>query len=307
MSTRGFRWIGASAPGGAMYVEWEKPEGLGSATPIVLVHGGGGQGTDWLATPDGRPGWAPLLVELGWPVYVVDRPGYGRAAGGAGADRTPAPPRETTAGIFASGADPRHTQWPGPGGPDDPAVVQLTASSAGIALDQAAAQRHDGEQLVRLLEDIGPAVVVTHSLGAPAGWLAAANRPDLVRAVVAIEPPGPPFLDAPQIGLSLGWGLTSAPLPYDPPVDSPQELTAASTLPGLKYLPVAVVEAEASPLGGGARAVAEYLREVGAHADHLRLVDHEVRGNGHGMVLELNHHEVLDVVLTWLGSLDLPS
>jgi hypothetical protein len=25
--------------------------------PVVLVHGGGGQGTDWMETPDGRPGW----------------------------------------------------------------------------------------------------------------------------------------------------------------------------------------------------------------------------------------------------------
>lgn len=290
-----------------MYVEWEKPDGLGASTPVVLVHGGGGQGTDWLGTPDGRPGWARLLVDLGRPVYVVDRPGYGRAAGTDGQEtgkRGPAATPEMTAGLFASGADPRHTQWPGPGGPDDAAVIQLAASSAGVHFDQAAAQQRDGDALVRLLESIGPAVVVTHSLGAPAGWLAAAARPDLVRAVVALEPPGPPFLHAPQMGLSLEWGLTSAPLAYDPPVVSPEELKQAATrtVPGLTGLPVAVVEAEASPLGGGAGAVAAYLREVGARADHLRLADHGVRGNGHGMILELNNREVLDVVLRWLDT-----
>jgi pimeloyl-ACP methyl ester carboxylesterase len=314
MSVRGFRWVGGdrtavpmgTAPGGAMYVEWEKPHGPGPSTPVVLVHGGGGQGTDWLGTPDGRPGWARLLVDRGRPVYVVDRPGYGRAAGSGpeGEKRGPAPTLEMTAGIFAPGADPRHTQWPGPGGPEDPSVAQFAASSAGVPLDQAAAQRRDGDRLVQLLESTGPAVVVTHSLGAPAGWLAAAARPDLVRAVVALEPPGPPFLHAPQMGLSLDWGLTSAPLPYDPPAASPQELRRlpTRTVPGLKGLPVAVVEAEASPLGGGAQAVTDYLREVGARADHIRLTDHGVRGNGHGMILELNNHEVLDVVLRWLDS-----
>ncbi|GHE46943.1 alpha/beta fold hydrolase [Streptomyces capitiformicae] len=317
--SRGFRWVGGSRTdtpmgrglSGAMYVEWEKPEGPGSSTPVVLVHGGGGQGTDWLGTPDSRPGWAPLLVERGRSVYVVDRPGYGRAAGTApeGEKCGPAPTLEMTAGIFAAGADPRHTQWPGPGGPDDPAVVNLAASSASVPLDQAAAQQRDGDRLIELLESIGPAVLITHSLGAPAGWLAAAARPDLVEAVVALEPPGPPFLNAPQMGLSLDWGLTSAPLPYEPAVSAPQELREGSTwtVPGLRGLPVAVVEAEASPLGGGAGAVADYLRQVGARADHIRLADHDVRGNGHGMVLELNNHDILDVVLRWLDSVGLSS
>ena len=33
------------------------------------------QGTDWLGTPDGRPGWFQYLVAEGFKVYVVDRPG----------------------------------------------------------------------------------------------------------------------------------------------------------------------------------------------------------------------------------------
>lgn len=33
----------------------------------------------WLDTPDGRPGWAQRLVEAGYPVFVIDRPGHGRS------------------------------------------------------------------------------------------------------------------------------------------------------------------------------------------------------------------------------------
>jgi pimeloyl-ACP methyl ester carboxylesterase len=303
MST-GFFWItGDSA--GPMYVEWSSPAEPTAPCPVVLVHGGGGQGTDWLGTPDGRPGWAPLLVERGWPVYVVDRPGHGRAAGFRDT-RGPAPTLEITASIFASGAVPGHTQWPGPGGPGDPAIAQLAASSTGLSPDAAAAQSRDGARLVELLERIGPAVVVTHSLGAPAGWLAADARPDLVRAVVALEPPGPPYLHAPEMGLSLDWGLTTAPLTFDPPVASPEYLQQAGhTLPSVAGLPVAVVEAEASPLGGGAGPVAQFLTDMGAASEHIRLANHGVHGNGHGMILERNNHEVLDVVLRWLDTISL--
>lgn len=64
---------------GPMHVEWEAPEEVTHPHPLVLVHGGGGQGTDWMSTPDGRPGWARLLVEQGYAVYVVDRVGHGRS------------------------------------------------------------------------------------------------------------------------------------------------------------------------------------------------------------------------------------
>src|SRR5215471_13607867 len=84
---RGFFWVGiektqhpaGTTVRGTMYVEWEAPAEERRPFPIVLVHGGGGQGTDWLGTPDGRPGWAQLLVDEGYAVYVVDRPGHGRS------------------------------------------------------------------------------------------------------------------------------------------------------------------------------------------------------------------------------------
>ena len=47
-----------------MYVEWEAtPEEEGSV-PWVLVHGGGGQGTGYLTTPDGRLDWARAIFGL---------------------------------------------------------------------------------------------------------------------------------------------------------------------------------------------------------------------------------------------------
>ena len=40
-----------------MFVQYLLPERRRHDHPIVFIHGGGGQGTDWLETPDGRDGW----------------------------------------------------------------------------------------------------------------------------------------------------------------------------------------------------------------------------------------------------------
>src|SRR5258708_9286412 len=69
---------GTIGNGAQMYVEYQIPARVRHPWAIVLVHGGGGQGSDWMATPDGRRGWASLLIEQGFKVYIVDRPGQGR-------------------------------------------------------------------------------------------------------------------------------------------------------------------------------------------------------------------------------------
>jgi pimeloyl-ACP methyl ester carboxylesterase len=72
-------WVGdAAAP---MYVERLAPrEGASQPYPLVLVHGAGQTGAaTWIATPDGREGWAPYFVRRGFTTYVVDLPGHGRS------------------------------------------------------------------------------------------------------------------------------------------------------------------------------------------------------------------------------------
>ena len=84
---RGHFWVpgerveraGKTYQRGPMFAEWEAPQEVTRPYPIVLVHGGGFQGTEWLDTPDGRPGWMQRLVEEGYATVVVDRPGHGRS------------------------------------------------------------------------------------------------------------------------------------------------------------------------------------------------------------------------------------
>ncbi len=69
---------GTLCNGMQMYVERWIPREVRHPYPVVLIHGGYGQGSDWISTPDGKRGWASLLLEQGYKVYVIDRPGQGR-------------------------------------------------------------------------------------------------------------------------------------------------------------------------------------------------------------------------------------
>ncbi|MEJ7658537.1 MAG: hypothetical protein WKG07_02350 [Hymenobacter sp.] len=91
------------------------------------------------------------------------------------------------------------TQWPL--APTDAAAYDAFMAGYGpMPADLAAAQELDADRLARLLDRIGPAIVVTHSASGPAGWLLADRRPGRVVAVVSIEPMGPPFGSTPGIG-----------------------------------------------------------------------------------------------------------
>ncbi|WP_308252212.1 alpha/beta fold hydrolase [Pseudonocardia sp. KRD291] len=309
---RGYFWVpgervtgpdGADRQKGPMFVSWEAPADPTGALPVVLVHGGGAQGTDWWDTPDGRPGWAAGLRSAGHPVLVVDRPGHGRSpahpdvVGALGAQFDYA----TCEGLFTP-ERPDHTRWP-LDRDDVGALDRLMAPLGALPADLAESQRMDADRLAGLLDRVGPAVVITHSAGGPAGWLLADRRPDLVRALVAVEPIGPAFAEFPGIG-TLRWGLTAAPLTYEPPRGTAAEARGADPatlrVPALAGMPIAVVTGGASMFADFADDVVASLAVAGADVERLHLPDHGVTGNGHALIYESNSDETLAVVLRWI-------
>src|SRR5207248_11074262 len=94
-----------------------------------------------------------------------------------------------------------------------------------------------------LLDRIGPAIILTHSQSGPYGWLIADARPTLVKALLEVEPSGPPFYDVVQRGaptwfddgsLSRPWGITSVPITYYPAASDPSQLEFAQEATGDK-------------------------------------------------------------------------
>ena len=295
----------ATCQRGPMYVAWEAPETVTRPYPVVLVHGGGLQGTEWRETPDGRPGWAQRLVEAGYAVLMVDRPGQGRSPYHTDALGPMGPPFTYEGGrkiYFPPEAAERHTQWPF--APDDAAAMDAFIAGYGpLPADLAASEDMDADRIARLLDRIGPAVLLTHSASGPSGWLAADRHPGLVKAIVSVEPMGPPFADIPNIG-PLSWGLTAAPLTFNPPRNSPKEVRDADPatlrLPNLAGLPIAVVTGETSSFAPASPPIVERLRAGGAAAELLHLPDRGITGNGHGLIYELNSDAALQPVLRWL-------
>ncbi|GAA4390040.1 alpha/beta hydrolase [Tsukamurella soli] len=321
---------------GHAYVQYQLPAHPTYPYPLVLIHGGGQTGAGFLSTPAGRPGWATIFLAAGFAVYALDLPGRGRAQGHPD-PREPGHPR--TARDVAARVRPRHaaplwpqavhhTRWPGDGVPGDRVYDQFYASQVSGCGDLAQLELDARAAGAALLDRIGPAVLLAHSLGAPAGWQIADARPDLTHAVVAVEPSGPPVRDVRLVGAptwfedgatTRPWGITSAPLTYDPPAGSATELQfvrhrapgpglaacwrqaePARALPNLKRIPILIVTAEASYHAPYDHGTSDYLEQAGVHHDFVRLADRGIHGNGHMMMLEQNNGEVADLLLRWI-------
>jgi pimeloyl-ACP methyl ester carboxylesterase len=259
-------------------------------------------------------------------VYVVDRPGHGRARSGIAVGEITAPPTyEAIAEVLFGNAEPgvrspRHTQWPGTRAVRSDLVDQFCAGQGPFAIDLADAENAMQSAGAELLDRIGPAILLTHSLGGPFGWRVADARPASVKAIVAIEPAGPPFSElGPSLG-ALKWGLTAGPLAYDPPVRDPAELRLETRqaprngfknclvqtdppmqLANLRRLPVLIVTAEASDAAYVDHGTVDFLRQAGVTVDHLRLEEAGVLGNGHLMMLERNSDEIAGHLVGWLA------
>lgn len=318
-----------------MYVERWEPREARHPLPLVLVHGGGQTATNWMTTADGRPGWAERFVSSGYTVYLVDQPARGRAPWHADLDGAV---MRLTAGfvekMFTAARDlgtwPQaglHTQWPGTGRVGDRVFDGFYAGQVPFLADFGEAETLFREAGSALLEQIGPAIVLTHSQSGPLGWVLADAQPRLVRAIVALEPYGPPFLSGPvplndpgarqqqPIGASCPWGITETPLQTLPPVDDPEQLRAAwelrrgdasasvPQLAALRDIPVLLVTGEASYHAVYDHLTAEYLRAAGVTVETFRLADHGIHGNGHMMMVEANSDEIAAAICERLPDL----
>ncbi len=316
---------------GQMFVEVLTPEHVLHPYPLVLIHGAAQTGASWLTTPDGRQGWAERFAERGWTVYILDQPARGRSGWQPGVDGTPKTiPVSVIENLFTAPGNAAtwpqaklHSQWPGgprKGHAGDPVFDRFYASQV-PSLGNVESERLMQAAGAALLDRIGPAVLLTHSQAGLFGWLIADARPGLVRAIVAVEPAGPPNKDAVlQTGVDRTYGLTSLPLRYNPEVtpDAPlefelQEVADAPgllpcwsqrgtprSLPNLADVPVLVATTEASYHAMYDHCTACYLSQAGVATTFVRLADKGLRGNGHMMMLELNSLEIADYLDTWM-------
>ena len=189
---------------GQIYVQYEIPAEQRHPFPILMVHGGNQTGAGWFTTPDGREGWVQYFVRRGYSVYVADQVGRGRSP--FISDVYGKQDSQDLEYVLQKFAAPEryklwpqarlHTQWPGKAEPSDPAFDEYWASDAQTMDDRVLESRLNVEALASLLDKIGPVILLVHSQSGGLAWPLAQARPQLVKAIVAAEPAGPPVHDA---------------------------------------------------------------------------------------------------------------
>ncbi|MEU0468376.1 alpha/beta hydrolase [Amycolatopsis sp. NPDC006131] len=319
------------------YVHHLAPLDGRAAYPIVMIHGGGLTGLCWESTPDGRAGWADFFARRGFPTYVMDQPARGRSAWSPEEHGDLIHPEAgRIERHFTAIADfnlweraKLHTRWPGSGRVGDPVFDQFFSSMVPFVRDRHLSERLATAAGTALLDEIGPAILMTHSQSGPHGWHIADARPDLVKAIIAIEPGGPPFMrheevGPPEVRIEVGvdkpWGIAATPLVYEPPVvgraglpyvreeeaDAPNLVPAyvqadpPRRLPNLANIPVAVVTSEAGYHAAYDHSTVKFLRSAGVETDHIRLEEAGVHGNGHMLMIEQNSDEIAELLRAWL-------
>ena len=339
VAQRGYFYVGGKYVGepgkeimaGQAYVEVLAPKDERRPYPLVLIHGAGQTATNWMGTPDGRKGWAEYFVEQGYVVYMLEQPMRGRSAWhpGDGATRmfTAKGEQFQFTAIASDGNWPQaklHTQWPGDGAGKgkmgDPVFDAFYATQVETLISNEETQQRNKDAGAALLDRIGPAIVLTHSQSGAFGWLIADARPQRVKAIIAIEPAGPPF-EATIIGTGKqrAFGPTDIPITYDPPIKDASELAIereskpdgpdlfacwmqkapARQLVHLKGIPGVIMAAEASYHQVYDHCTAKYLNQAGVKTEYIRLQDKGIRGNGHMVMIEKNNLDIARLVDDW--------
>ena len=280
---------GTESVTGQTYVEFFLPaEPLENSPPIILVPGGGLTGTIYGTTPDGRRGWAHYLASQGFDVYVTEPFGRGRAGSG---------PWESSAWVlwdmgdtggelcgncaFPEGEDAYKmwmSQFEGPAvasaggvraggiGGGRGGVPTANADDVLVASDGTSNQ-HRG--LVELLEHTGPAVLIAHSAGGGASLSVSAGYPDLVEALITVEPSGCPGNGGEQL----------ADVPYMNLLGEYGNLETHANCMAL-----AAQSLQAGGKGGAGRYLPEY----------------NLYGHGHLLMQERGSDEIADLMVDWI-------
>jgi len=174
------------------YVQWFRPAHPSTDRPVLFVHGGGLTGASWETTPDGRPGWIELFLRRGFPVFAIDNVERGRAGFCA------------LPGIWDGEPMARNAEWawelfrfgPKEGYPDRPfpgqrfPIAHLADFARSFVPRWVSTNDAQVAALIAAIRRIGPLDLVCHSHGGELALRAACACPDLVRAVVALEPSG---------------------------------------------------------------------------------------------------------------------
>jgi pimeloyl-ACP methyl ester carboxylesterase len=264
-----------------MYVQYFLPKNRKGKLPLLMWHGGGLTGVTYESTPDGREGWLNMFIRKGWDVYISDAVERGRSGFAS-------PDVWTSEPTFLPYADPfeRFRIGDGEGSwSTDPSKRRVLPGNQfpveayenymkqtvprWLTTDDAIIAAY-----VALVDKICPCVLLLHSQGGAFGFKVAEQRPDKVKAIVAIE--------------SATAGILA-------------------NAPKLKNTPVLMVfgdYVDQHPRWTTFKKIdTEYgnaIKAAGGTVDWVNLPDIGIKGNSHMMMQDKNNAQIAEVIQKWL-------
>ena len=277
------RWPAGRVAINHVYATFQVPYHQRYQYPILMNPGGGATARVYDTTPDGREGWLTLFVREGFAVYGVDRPNTGRAGtdvckinavrlGRAPASELPAINR------YAAGSSWVTWRW-GPKYGELYPDTQFPVQFAEEYYRQKVSTYRDEEEndksvkaFTALVDKVGPSVLLTWSSSGLLGYLTAAERPDTVKAILAIE-----------LSTSAFGNISD------------------DQLKRLAKVPILIVIGDrAQDRVDASRAFQKRMKAVGGSVTVDVLPEAGIFGNGHALMVEKNNKQIMFRMIAWL-------
>ena len=298
---------GQTAYGDHAYVFYQIPMDA-KKFPIIFQHGGAQSKRTWETTPDGREGFQNIFLRRGFSVYLLDQPR--RATAGASTEENtdnvlshnPLFTDRMFYSLFRIGEWPEY--YPGVQFDKKPGTLnqfmrQVTPDTGPFDIDVIV------DALVHLLDKTGPSILITHSMGGTIGWHTPL-RSDKVKAIVAYEPGGSPFIfpegEAPEPIKTFFGPITPVTVPAE-------EFEKLTKMPIIIYYGDNIAENWTEDAGRDqwrgelamARKFAETVNQHGGDASVVHLPEIGIKGNTHFIFSDLNNLEIADLLSKWLS------
>lgn len=304
---------GQKAYGDHAYVFYQIPA-QAKKYPIVFQHGGAQSKRTWETTPDGREGFQNIFLRKGYSVYLLDQPRIGEAglatAPDNGANPYASNPMYADKALYQlCRVGTFDGDWPVPfkntAFPKDAASYdqfQRTWTPYEGQLDDDVS----ADALAKLFDKIGPAVLVTHSMGGTVGWRTP-FRTDNVKAIVAFESGGSPFLfpegEVPQAEIPV-----YAPVAAQAKAVPLKDFMKLTKIPIILYYGDNIADKPSKQVGPDkwrsefdmAKKFVAAVNRHGGHAEIVHLPDIGIKGNTHFLMSDLNNQQIADLMANWL-------
>lgn len=303
---------GQKAYGDHAYVFYQIPI-RAKKYPVIFQHGGAQSKRTWESTPDGREGFQNIFLRKGYSVYLLDQPRIGEAglateAAGEGNPYAKNPMYADRALYMLSRVGVYENQ------PVPFSNAQVPRNKESLDQFQRTWTPYTGKldddinaaSLAKLLDKTGPSILVTHSMGGTVGWRTPFLT-DNVKAIVAFEPGGTPFL-FPEGEVPEPSPTTYAPVVAQAKGVSLSEFQKLTKMPIILYYGDNIADKPSVVIGPDkwrseldmAQKFVAAVNRHGGDATLVHLPDIGVVGNTHFLMADLNNEQIANLMSKWL-------